>query len=136
MTDITTHHGTVVIEETVGVPVSRVYAAFADPKARAAWGAPSDTAAFFYEEADFRVGGRDVARCGAKEDPRFRVEVRYLDIVPEQRVVWTEMISELDHRLAANITTLELAPDGQATRLKVTVQVTSFIGPQMIENTR
>jgi uncharacterized protein YndB with AHSA1/START domain len=136
MTDILTDHGTVVVERTLDVPVSRVYSAFADAGERASWGAPSDTAVFIYDEANFAVGGRDLARCGAKEDPRFRVEARYVDIVVERRVVWTETIHEIDKLLATNITTLELVPDGRRTRLKVTVQVTSFVGPGMIKNTK
>jgi uncharacterized protein YndB with AHSA1/START domain len=136
VTEIATDHGTVVVERTLDVPVARVYSALADAKQRAAWGAPSDTSAFIYDEADFRVGGRDVARCGAKEDPRYRVETRYVDIVPERRVVSTETIHEIDKLLAANITTLELVPDGRRTRLKVTVQVVSFVGPGMIRNTK
>jgi uncharacterized protein YndB with AHSA1/START domain len=129
-------HGTVVVERTIAVPVTRVYGAFADAKEREAWGAPSDTAIFVYDEIDFRVGGRDVARCGAKDDPRFRVETRYIDIVPTQRVVSTETIHEIDNLLAVNITTIEFVPEGQRTRLKVTVQVTSFVGNGMIDNTK
>jgi uncharacterized protein YndB with AHSA1/START domain len=136
MTDTSTDHGTVVVERTLNVPVSRVYSAFADANERASWGAPSDTAVFIYEEANFSVGGRDLARCGAREDPRYRVEARYVDIVGERRVVWTETIHDVDRLLATNITTLELLPDGQRTRLKVTVQVTSFVGAGMIENTK
>jgi uncharacterized protein YndB with AHSA1/START domain len=137
MSDTTTHHGTIVVEQTIVAPVARVYAAFADAKERERWGAPSDTAVFRYEEADFRIGVRDVAICGAKADPRFRVDARYVDISPERRVVWAETISEAGKQtLAANITTFELAPDGERTRLRVTVQVTSFVGPGMIDNTK
>jgi uncharacterized protein YndB with AHSA1/START domain len=136
MTDISTDHGTVVVERTLDVPVLRVYSALADAEERAIWGAPSDSAVFIYDEANFAVGGRDLARCGAKEDPRYRVETRYVDIVPERRVVSTETIHELDKLLATNITTLELFSDGQRTQLKVTVQVTSFVGPSMINNIR
>ena len=82
-------HGTVVVERVVDVPLARTYGAFADAAERARWGSPSDTAAFIYEAADFRIGGLDVIRCGPKQDPRFRVEARYIDIVPERRVVWT-----------------------------------------------
>src|SRR5215470_374145 len=135
MTNLSTDHGTVVVERTLNVPVSRVYGAFADAKERASWGAPSDTAVFIYDETNFNVGGRDLARCGAKEDPRFLVETRYIDIVAERRVVWTETIHDAGKLLATNITTLELMPDGERTRLKVTVQVTSFVGAGMIENT-
>ena len=135
MTSTATDHGTVVVERTINVPVARAYAAFANPKDREAWAAPSDTAVFIYDETDFRVGGRDVARCGAKNDPRFRVEARYVDIVPMQRIVSTETIHEADRLLAANITTVEFLPEGERTRMKVTVQIASFVGQGMIENT-
>ncbi len=136
MADISTDHGTVVVERTLNVPVSRAYGAFADAKQRASWGAPSDSAVFTYDETDFRIGGRDLARCGAREDPRFRVEARYFDIVYERHVVWTETIREIDKLLAVNITTLEFQPDGSRTRVKVTVQVTSLVGAGMIRNTK
>src|SRR5258707_284077 len=81
MTDFPTAHGTVVVERMLDVPVSRVYAAIANAEERARWSAPSDTAVFVYDETNFSIGGRDLARCGAKEDPRYRVEARYVDIV-------------------------------------------------------
>ena len=148
MAGISTDHGTVVVERVLDVPIASVYGAFADATERARWGSPSDTAAFIYEAADFRVGGVDLIRCGPKEDPRFCVEARYLDILPERRVVWSETISEsrkdrqerdgrqIDTPLAANLTTVEFSPQGSRTRVKVTVQVASFVGPAMIENTR
>ena len=136
MTDSPIDHDTIIVQRLLDVPVARVYGAFADAKERASWGAPSDTAVFIYDEADFRVGGRDLARCGPKDDPRFRVEARYLDIVANERIVWTETIREVDKLLAANITTLELRPQGQRTELTVTIQVTSFVGPGMIKNAK
>jgi uncharacterized protein YndB with AHSA1/START domain len=136
MADVSTDHGTVVVERTLNVPVSRAYGAFADAKQRASWGAPSDSAIFIYDETDFCIGGRDLARCGAREDPRFRVEARYIDIVDERRIVWAETIREIDKLLAENITTLEFQPDGPRTRVKVTVQVTSFAGAGLIYSTK
>jgi uncharacterized protein YndB with AHSA1/START domain len=136
MIDVSTDHGTVVVEQMLNVPALRAYSAFADPNERVRWGAPSDTAAFIYDAADFRVGGMDLIRCGPKDDPRYCAEVRYINIVDERRVVWTETIRDPDKVLAANITTLEFTPDGQRTRLKVTVQVTSFAGVGMIQNTK
>jgi len=136
MPHISTDHGTITVERMLDAPVSRVYAAYADPKERETWGAPSDTAVFTYDEADFRVGGRDLARCGPKDDPRFRVEARYVDIVPERRVVATETVREVERLLATSITTFELRPAGARTHVKVTVQVTSFVGPDMIKHTK
>jgi uncharacterized protein YndB with AHSA1/START domain len=136
MASTATDHGTIIVEHTINVPVARAYGAFANAREREAWAAPSATAIFIYDETDFRVGGRDVARCGAKDDPRFRVETRYVDIIPMQRIVSTETIHEVNKLLAANVTTVEFLPDGQRTRIKVTVQVTSFVGKGIIDSTK
>jgi uncharacterized protein YndB with AHSA1/START domain len=131
MSGTSIHHGTVVVERTIKVPTPRAYAAFADARERASWAAPSDTSVFIYDTTDFRVGGRDMARSGARDDPRFRVESHYIDIVPEQRIIRTETIHENAKLLATNITAIEFSPEGQATRLKITVQVTSLAGNGM-----
>jgi uncharacterized protein YndB with AHSA1/START domain len=136
MAEIAIDHGTVVVERTINLPAARVFAAYADAKERARWAAPSDTAVFMYEETDFRVGGRDVARCGSKDDPRFRVESRYVDIAPGQRIVTADTVHENTQLLSANITTVEFSDDPGGTQVKVTVQVTSLFGDGMIENTR
>lgn len=130
------HHGTVVVERTINVPTARVFDAYADADERARWAAPSDTAVFFYDETDFRVGGRDVARCGAKDDPRFRVESTYVNIAQHQRIVTTDTVQEGVNLLSANLNTIEFFDEGKGTRVKITVQVTSFVGDEMIESTR
>lgn len=136
MTQKLVNHGTVVVERTIKVPTARVFAAYADADERIRWAAPSDTAVFIYDETDFRVGGRDVARCGAKHDPRFRVESTYVHIAQGQCIVTTDTVHEGTNLLCANVNTLELFDEGQGTRVKITVQVTSFVGDAMIENTR
>jgi uncharacterized protein YndB with AHSA1/START domain len=136
MTDLAIHHATLLFERSFDVPVSAVFAAFSDPAARARWGAPSDTAALVYDEADFRIGGRDVFRCGAKSDLRYRGETRYVDIARDRRIVATEVIDELDRRLSAAVTTLEFEPEREGARLKLTVQLASLDGPGMIEGSR
>jgi uncharacterized protein YndB with AHSA1/START domain len=135
MIDNSTHHGTLVFGRTYDAPIARIYAAFADPVARASWSAPSDTATFVYDETDFRIGGRDVFRCGSKSDPRYRGETRYHNIVPECLIISTEVIDELDKRLSVAIATVELGREGERTKLKLTIQVVSFDGPGVIEGT-
>jgi uncharacterized protein YndB with AHSA1/START domain len=133
MIDNSAHHGNLVFERTYDAPIARVYAAFADPVARATWSAPTDTALFVYDETDFRIGGRDVFRCGSKADPQYRGETRYHDIVPERRIVSTETVDQLDRRLSVAVVTLEFAPEDERTTLKLTVQLVSLDGPGMIE---
>lgn len=41
---------------------------------------------------DFRIGGRDVFRCGSMDDPQFRGATTSCHIIPNRRIVSTEVI--------------------------------------------
>jgi uncharacterized protein YndB with AHSA1/START domain len=133
MTLAKTLHTTLDFEREIPAPVEEVFVAFADPVARAAWGAPSDTAVLIYDEADFREGRQDCFRCGSKADPNIHGVTRYLDIIANRRVVSSETIVVNGKRLCASLTTLELAPDGEKTQLKSTTQLASFIGEDLVK---
>jgi uncharacterized protein YndB with AHSA1/START domain len=124
-------HATIMLEHSYSAPVERVFSQFADPAARAEWSAPSEEV-LVYDESDFRVGGKDVFRCGPKGNPKFRGETRYLHIVPNKRVVSSETLHTDDQLLAVALTTLEFEPTKGGTNLTVTVQIVSFVGPDMI----
>lgn len=124
-------HATIMLEHSYSAPVERVFSQFADPAARAGWSAPSEEI-LVYDESDFRVGGKDVFRCGPKGNPKFRGETRYLHIVPNKRVVSSETLDTDDQLLAVALTTLEFEPTKDGTNLTVTVQIVSFVGPDMI----
>ena len=125
-------HATIKLEHSYSAPLERVFSEFADPVARARWSAPSNDA-LIYDEADFRVGGKDVFRCGPKGDAKFRGETRYLHIVPNARVVSSETVDMDGQRLAVALTTLNFEPTEDGTNLTVTVQMVSFAGPDMID---
>jgi uncharacterized protein YndB with AHSA1/START domain len=124
-------HATITLEHSYAAPVERVFSEFADPVARARWSAPSNDA-LLYDEADFRIGGKDVFRCGPKGDPKFRGETRYLNIVQNALVVSSETIETEGQRLAVALNTLDFTRTDQGTNLTVTVQIVSFIGPDLI----
>jgi hypothetical protein len=58
-------HATIALHRSYSAPLERVFSEFADPVARALWSASSNDA-LIYDEADFRVGGKDVFRCAPK----------------------------------------------------------------------
>jgi uncharacterized protein YndB with AHSA1/START domain len=124
-------HATIMLEHSYSAPVERVFSQFADPAARAGWSAPSEEV-LVYDESDFRVGGKDVFRCGPKGNPKFRGETRYLHIVPNKRLVSSETLDTDDQLLAVALTRLEFEPTKEGTNLTVTVQIVSFVGPDMI----
>ena len=126
-------HATVTVEHSYAEPAEKLFSEFADPVARARWSAPSKDE-LVYDEADFQIGGKDVFRCGSKGDLKFRGETRYLDIVPNARVVSSETVDVDGQRLAAALTTLDFEPTENGTNLKVTIQVVSFVGPDMIRS--
>jgi uncharacterized protein YndB with AHSA1/START domain len=73
-----------------------------------------------------------VFRCGPKGDPKFSGETRYLDIVSNARVVSSETVDADGQRLAVALTTLKFESTEDGTNLTVTVQMVSFVGPDMI----
>lgn len=129
-------HATFVFERTVNAPVERVFAALANPVERAAWGVPSEKAALVYERADFRETGQDVFRCGPKHDPQYRGVTTYLDIVPNARIVSTELVETSERKLLATMSTTTLESRDGGTHITVTIQATSLAGEDMIKGVK
>ena len=126
------HHATIILERFFSETPARVFAEFADPVARAKWSAPSGDE-LVYDETDFRVGGRDIFRCGPKGDLRFRAETRYLIVEPDQCVVSSETMESEGHNVAVSLNTLELEPVTEGVTLRLTIQIASSVGESMIK---
>jgi len=124
-------HATIKLQHSYPAPPERVFSEFADPVARARWSAPSKDA-LIYDETDFRLGGKDVFRCGPKGNPKFGGETRYLNIVTNALVVSSETVDVKGQRLAVALTTLDFEPTEEGTNLTVTIQIVSFAGPDII----
>jgi uncharacterized protein YndB with AHSA1/START domain len=128
-------HDTFVIETSIEAPPADVFAAYADVRAREAWAAPGGDV-LVYDNADFRVGGADVFRCGPKADLKFHGSLWYHDIVENERIVYVELVRLDDQKLSLGLVTLELLAEKDGTRLLSTTQLTSFVGPQMIADSK
>lgn len=136
MSDAALIHATLVFERHIAGDCQTVFEAYADVEKRMEWGAPSDTAVIIYDEDDFRIGGIDRFRCGSKLNPNIHGTTTYLDIVPNTRIVSSEVIEMDGNRLSASLTTAEFsAADGGGTNLKSTTQLVSFVGDEMVRGT-
>ena len=122
MTERTVQHATIVLERTFGAAPPRVFAAWADPAARAQWDVPGGGWQVAEYEQDFRVGAREASRFGPPGDPKFSSEGRYLDIVPDARIVSAGTMRSGETRTSATLCTIELPPEGTGTRLILTDQ--------------
>lgn len=122
---MTVTHSTFTLERTYGVPPARVFAAWADPAAKARWFVPDGT-----HELDFRVGGVETVGATGPEGIALAVTSTYHDIVPEQRIVYSTTLSGGKALATVSITTVELATDGDGTRLTLTEQGTFLDGAE------
>jgi uncharacterized protein YndB with AHSA1/START domain len=114
----------------------RVFAALADPVKRADWGTPTETAVLVYDAVDFRVGGRDLFRCGSKDNPQYRGITTYYDIVPDQRIISSEVVEVQGRTVLISMLTLTLEPEGSGSKIKLTAQIISLDGDNMIEGAK
>jgi len=112
-------HATFSLERSYPAPPARVFAAWAEPAAKAKWFAGPSVK----HQLDFRVGGREVAQGGPDGGPLMTFESLYRDIVPDERIVYTSIMSTATDLWTVSLTTVEFTPaaDG-GTRLVLTEQ--------------
>ncbi len=120
MSERSVSHETFAVERTYPASPSRVFAAWADPEAKARWFGDPDSGVEEFE-LDFQVGGREFNR-GIVEGQAYTYEARYQDIVPDDRFVYAYDMHLGDQRISVSLGTVELKPDGDGTRLIYTEQ--------------
>jgi uncharacterized protein YndB with AHSA1/START domain len=132
-------HSTFRIERRYPASPSRVFAAFADQATKRRWFAEGEGWEVHEFSVDFRVGGRDLARFGFKSGPgtppgappagtQIRNDTTYQDIVPNQRIVFAYTLTIGEKRISASLATVEIAAEGDGTRLTFTEQSAFFDG--------
>ena len=100
-------HATFSLERSYPVSAARVFAAWADPAAKARWFAPGPDSG---HQLDFRVGGREVNHGGPESGPVLSFESFYHDIVPDERIVYSSTLSAGNDVVTVSVTTVELSP--------------------------
>lgn len=115
-------HDTFAVERTYDASPARVFAAWADPEAKSSWFGSPDADHDEYE-LDFQVGGREYSRGKVPGgNGTYTYDARYQDIVPDERIVYAYDMHLEDTRISVSLSTVELKPDGDATRLIYTEQ--------------
>ncbi len=123
MNDRSVKHSTFTLERTYAVTPDVVFAAWADRDTKAKWFAEQD------EEyaLDFRVGGEETVHGGDHSELVARSS--YHDIVPGERLVYTTALFDDQTLVTVSLTTVQLEPVGEGTRLTLTEQG-AFLGPE------
>ncbi len=117
MSDHDILHSTFTLERTYPASPGRVFAAWADPAAKARWfGRPGTE-----HELDFRPGGREVAiRPAGDGRPELRFESAYRDIVANRRIVYVSTMYSDGRPVTVSLTSVQFEAAGDGTRLVLT----------------
>jgi uncharacterized protein YndB with AHSA1/START domain len=115
-----TQHATFSMERTFGHPPARVFRAFAEPAAKAAWFVGPEGWQSSGHTLDFRVGGREHLATDLPGGGSVTFDATYLDIVPEARIIYAYEMTIDGRRISASLASLELLATPGGTHLTLT----------------
>jgi uncharacterized protein YndB with AHSA1/START domain len=123
VTQRSVQHGTFVIQREFAQAPARVFAAWAEPKAKAKWfSGPAGKWKELDRRMDFRVGGSERLRGRFDEGRETEFLAHYHDIVPNQRIVYSYSMQVGERRISVSLATIEFHRSGDGTRLVLTEQ--------------
>lgn len=105
-----------------------------DPKKRELWGAPSDDHVLHLDRANLSEGGTDLHRCGPKEAPDYTVETRWYRLDGPNTACFTETVIADGTKIATSLCNYALSNAQDGTILEVDVAVSSFVGPEALDD--
>ncbi len=122
MTNHTVVRGGFTIERHYNVPPTRLFKAWSDKDELAKWAAPANNWHFSSECFEFKVGGREVSQFGPQGEEPYRVNSRFDDIIPNERIVTAFSIAKGSQRISSTVLSVEFRPDGKGTMLVLNEQ--------------
>ncbi len=124
-------HETLAFERDFAASPARLFAAYADPRQRQAWSAFSSDMVVSIDHCDLRTGGSETARCGPPGNLTWAMRLHYHLVEDERLILFTEELREAEELLTVALITFEIL-EGEAggSRLKLTDQITSFVGEE------
>jgi uncharacterized protein YndB with AHSA1/START domain len=125
------HHDTFTIERTYGASPKQVFAAWANPEAKARWFAgPSESWSPTERSMDFRVGGQERAGGLFKDTGTASLFVcTYLDIVDQERIIYSYEMFINGLKISVSLASIQLrATASGGTHMTVTEHGAYFEG--------
>lgn len=115
-------HASFTLERHYDAPVALLYQAFADEKAKSRWFGGGSEWDLKSRQFDFRVGGKEHLSGKWKSGMVSTFDATYLEIVPEQRIIYAYDMHLDDRHISVSLATLQFAVDGVGSRLTITEQ--------------
>lgn len=131
--NLTITHSTFVIERSLRATPERVFAALSQPEKKKVWYTAGRAIGLEEFAMDCRPGGHDRALFRFTAESPFPgtlllYETTYLDVVPNQRIVYAYAMSIGGRCVSGSLVTFELAPAEGGTELTFTEQGAYFEG--------
>ena len=116
-------HETITLERHYDATPERIFRAFSDPEAKARWfPAARDGWTVQAGEFDFREGGLETSAAGPPGGELYHNTTRYLDIVPNERIIFSYEMAQGTRRISASLQSVDLFAENGGTRLVLTDQ--------------
>lgn len=119
-------HNSFTIERRYPTGAARLFRALSDPQKKRRWFAEGDGFVVDSYTLDFQVGGFERIRFRFGDGPPMTTDSVYLDIVPNERVVFAYAMTIDGAPLSSSLATMELVPTGSETLLRFT-EHTAFV---------
>ncbi|HUA42117.1 MAG TPA: SRPBCC family protein [Streptosporangiaceae bacterium] len=121
MTDRSINHATFVIERSYPATPAKVFAAWASLEAKNIWMDDPDYKSDGTDgELDFRVGGHERFGGVAPDGTPYSFDAVYYDIIPDHRIVYSYEMYSGEERMSVSLTTVEMVPEQDGTKLTYT----------------
>jgi uncharacterized protein YndB with AHSA1/START domain len=115
-------HASFRLERRYAAAPARVYHALTDPAAKARWFAGGSGYTALERSLDVRNGGRERVQGRWESGLVSTFDAQYLDVVPDERLVYVYTMHLDERKISASLATFELHPEGSGTRLVLTEQ--------------
>lgn len=103
-----------------------MFSAFADAAKKRRWFAEGEGWEVFEYALDFRIGGTEVSRFAFRDGPEIRNDTQFQDIIPDRRIVFSYRMAIGPRPLSVSLSTVELVPCSEGTRMTYTEQGAYF----------
>ena len=113
-------HASFTIARRFNAPPARVFAVFADQAKKDAWFGGGADWTPVSRSFDFRVGGTENAAGRWKTGMVSHFDCIYLDIVPDERIIYSYTMHLDDRKISVSQACIELKADGAGTKFTLT----------------
>jgi len=128
----TVKHKTIKLKTVIKALPNKVFTALSNTQKKEIWSAPVGNKLFFLK-SDFKVGGVETFKCGPEGALDLRGSIYYLDIIKNERIVYSETVYYKKDKLATALITTEMIKNNSFTIVNMTIQVISYCGEKMLK---